>query len=168
MDTEKRRNRICEILSSSSGPVSASSMASELHCSRQIIVGDIAILRASGHDIISTPRGYTIGSSSFPFIGIIACSHTKNRLLEELYTIVDYGGTVIDVTVEHAVYGQLQGMLNVSSRYDADRFMQTAEEEGSKPLSSLTGGIHLHHIGCKDKSTFEIIKDKLSEKGIAL
>jgi transcriptional regulator of NAD metabolism len=171
MDTEKRRNSICRMLAAASDPISASSMAEKLSVSRQIIVGDIAILRASGHDIIATPRGYVTGSehgSEFPYTGVAACRHGRDRLLEELYAIVDLGGTVIDVTVDHAVYGQLCGMLNVASRYDADEFVRILDSEEAQPLYTLTGGIHFHRIGCRSKKIFEAIMKELTDRGIAL
>ena len=60
MQREKRKDNIIQKLQSTDSPVSASSLAKEFGVSRQIIVGDIAILRAEGHDISSTPRGYVL------------------------------------------------------------------------------------------------------------
>lgn len=170
MDAKQRRKEIIKALKGSDMPISASSLAGQLSVSRQIIVGDVAILRASGINIISTPRGYQYhdaDESTFPYEGLIACRHTPDQLQDELYTIVDYGGTAINVSIEHPLYGQLSGALNISSRYDADLFLkQVREEENAKPLSLLTNGIHLHQIGCKDQMTFARIKEILMEKGI--
>lgn len=172
MDSKQRRKEITEKLKGSDVPISASSLASQLSVSRQIIVGDVALLRASGVDIVSTPRGYQyqdMDENSFPYEGLIACRHTPQQLQEELYTIVDYGGTAINVLIEHPLYGQLSGALNISSRYDADLFLDQVQSEGNaKPLSLLTNGIHLHKIGCRDQETFERIKDALAEKGLIL
>ncbi len=171
----ERRERIIEILKGADEPVSASSLAAEFDVSRQIIVGDIALLRAANNDITATPRGYVINTDGaddgreHEFCGTIACRHTSEQLEEELYTIVDFGGTVIDVTIEHALYGQLSGNLNLSSRYDVDQFIRkTNEEKNSLPLSLLTGGIHLHRIGCGSAKQFELIKNSLRAKGILL
>ncbi|MCQ4638504.1 transcription repressor NadR [Anaerovorax odorimutans] len=169
MDAKKRRSQILSMLKKSDTPVSASSLAENLSVSRQIIVGDVAILRASGACITATPRGYVYEeeSSGFPYEGLLACRHTPAQLQEELYTIVDFGGFVIDVTIEHPLYGQLSGPLNIGSRYDVDLFIEKVEAaENAKPLSVLTGGIHLHRIGCKDKSVFSLIRDQLDERGI--
>ena len=168
----KRREYIRKALMESSAPITASRFADELDVSRQIIVGDVAILRASGLDILATPRGYIATSEkerTYPYTGMIACRHEADQLREELYTIVDYGATVIDVTIEHAIYGELSGKLDLSSRYDVDLFMDKVEKEkNSAPISTLTEGVHLHRIGCRDIETFDRIKSKLLEKGIAV
>ncbi|MEG0157382.1 MAG: transcription repressor NadR, partial [Anaerovoracaceae bacterium] len=158
MNTELRRETILDLLSSATAPISASALAKELSVSRQVIVGDVALLRATGSPIVATPKGYLLElqKNAFPYIGVLACKHDMAGLKTELYLVVDYGGTIIDVTVDHVIYGQLSGMLNISSRYDADIFIEKVSAEGSKPLSNLTEGIHLHRIGCKDRQTFDI------------
>lgn len=172
MDATQRRRKILKTLESSETPVSASSLADQLSVSRQIIVGDVAILRASGAHILATPRGYVYeieAPSSFPYEGLLACRHAPEQLKDELYTIVDFGGFVIDVIIEHTLYGQLSGLLNIGSRYDADLFLHKVEEaENAKPLSLLTGGIHLHRIGCKSEETFQLIRQKLDALGIII
>ena len=151
-------------------PLTASNFAKELSVSRQIIVSDVAILRASGLDILATPKGYIIEASedkpAFPFTGMLACRHTANQLRDALYTIVDFGATVIDVVIEHAIYGEIACSLALSSRYDVDQFVEKVEhEKNAAPISSLTDGVHLHRIGCKDKATFDRIKEALNTKG---
>ncbi|MBK5253316.1 MAG: transcription repressor NadR [Peptostreptococcaceae bacterium] len=171
MKSEERRNEILDQLKKTTSPVSAGKLAEIFNVSRQVIVGDIALLRAASIKILATPKGYVINpgnSNDDSCIYVIACKHDADHTLEELYTIVDYGGEVIDVIVEHPIYGQLTGYLNVSSRYDADQFVKNIEEQNTKPLSDLTDGIHLHNIKCKDKSNFELIKKMLCEKGYLL
>ena len=169
----RRCEKILEILGDETGPVTATTLAEEMGVSRQVIVGDVALLRASGYEITATSRGYTFSGSSpeadFAYIGTVACQHDFHQMKEELYTIVDFGGTVIDVAVEHAVYGELSGVLNISSRFEVDEFMRLVqEEENSAPICSLTGGIHIHRIGCKSRENFDRINDELVKKGIAL
>ena len=166
----KRGAYILTALKQSDAPLTASSLAERLSVSRQIIVSDVAILRASGEDIIATPKGYILGTPAedFPFTGMIVCRHSQEQLADELYTIVDLGGTVIDVTIEHAIYGELSGTLDLASRYDVDVFLaKVQEEESAMPISTLTGGIHLHRIGCKDRLCFDRIRARLMELGIA-
>lgn len=170
MNTQQRRKNILIKLAGAEAPISASSFANQFSVTRQVIVGDIALLRASGHNIAATPRGYILEAkeTSHPFVGIIACKHSADQLPEELYTVVDFGGTIIDVTIEHSTYGQLSGMLNISSRYEADLFIESVSGESDKPLSSISGGIHLHKIGCKNEEIFLLIKEELSKKKILL
>ena len=102
LNAKARRKEILNTLRGSDVPVSASSLAQQLAVSRQIIVGDVALLRASGEKIASTPRGYIFedpSSAAFPFEGLIACCHAPEQLQEELYTIVDFGGYVINVMI---------------------------------------------------------------------
>lgn len=169
MDAKKRRNEILDRLKQADTPISASFLAQQLSVSRQIIVGDVAILRAAGAHISATPRGYIFDdkTGAFPYEGLLACRHTPEQLQDELYAIVDYGGFIIDVTIEHPIYGQLSGPLNLGSRYDVDLFLEKIRNaENARPLSVLTDGVHLHRIGCKDEKTFQLIKKVLSQKGI--
>lgn len=170
MNTHDRRKQILISLAAAEAPISASSFAKQLSVTRQVIVGDVALLRASGHNIAATPRGYVLEAEekSYPYVGIVACKHTAQELADELYTIVDFGGTVIDVTIEHSIYGQLSGLLNISSRYEVDLFVNSVSGESDKPLSSISGGIHLHKIGCKDEEIFTMIKEELDKKGFLL
>ena len=159
-----RRDRIVEEIRKSGKPLSASALAAMLHVSRQIIVGDVALLRARGIGIIATPRGYVREEQTHPCEKKIAVMHGRERLQEELYTIVDYGCTVVDVIVEHPLYGELVGQLHLSSRYDVDRFLDSIRE--SEPLSQLTHGVHLHTIRYPDEEAFAKMKEALREKGI--
>ncbi len=124
MTSLQRREAIVASLQNSATPVSASKLARELGVSRQIVVGDVALLRASGTPVLATPRGYMLQTASNANRLTVACRHTQDSLLDELYTIVDCGCGVLDVIVEHPVYGQLSGQLQIFSRYDADLFWQ--------------------------------------------
>ena len=52
-----RRQDVFELLKSSERPVSAADMAQKFGVTRQVIVADIALLRASDIDIVSTIGG---------------------------------------------------------------------------------------------------------------
>lgn len=168
MDSNTRREHILETIQKSTKPISASSLAKLFHVSRQIIVGDIALLRAGGNEIIATPRGYVmdIHSKSSGIIRTIAVVHHQDQLEDELYAIIDCGGIVEDVIVEHALYGQLCGKLHLTSRFDVDEFMKQIQSSNASPLSSLTNGLHLHTIQCKDEEVFNRITNTLKEKGL--
>lgn len=173
MNTAQRREAILSHLKNQSGPVSASRLAGLMGVSRQIIVSDVSLLRASGANISATPRGYVLDQgegpkSGLPFEGVLACKHAHDQLQEELYTIVDFGGQVLDVTIEHALYGQLSAPLPLSSRYDVDLFVEKVQEQKDLPLSCLTDGLHLHRIGCQSEQAFERIKQALDAKHLLL
>ena len=148
----QRREQILQVLREQQGPVSASTLARRFSVSRQIVVGDIALLRASNVDILATPRGYLLQKKEEP-VGIqftVACCHSQDDMKKEMYTVVDLGGELIDVVIEHPVYGQLVGSLKAASRFDVDVFLDKMERHKAEPLCRLTGGVHLHTIRCQD------------------
>ena len=148
MDAQERRQAIAHKLERAEGPVSASTLAREFSVSRQIIVGDVALLRAGGLDIAATPRGYVMPAQSAGLVRTLACRHRGDQMEAELNAVVDQGCTVVDVIVEHPIYGQLTGPLRLSNRYEVGQFIQRCREESAAPLSLLTEGIHLHTISC--------------------
>ena len=169
MTAEERREGVWKALARSSQPVSASALAKEFGVSRQIIVGDVALLRAAGAAIDATPRGYVILRDSMTgVVKQIACRHSAEEMEAELNVIVDQGCTVIDVIVEHPIYGQLTGPLHLSNRYDVSRFIARSAEEDALPLSNLTEGIHLHTLSCPDEAAFQRVKNVLRELGVLL
>jgi len=167
MNKELRKTQIVEIVSSSKAPVSASSLAKELGVSRQVIVGDVALLRAMGSEIIATARGYIIPEfrDANQYLGKVACRHSSEDTKQELYTIVDLEAVVEDVIVEHDLYGEITGQLNLKCRSDVDIFMERVGTSKDKLLSELTTGLHLHTIACRDKTHFEQTRRALEAAG---
>lgn len=163
-----RRETIIELIKNSDKPISATTLAKYFNVSRQIIVGDIALIRASGTNISATPRGYILDNSNKSNEYVIAVKHTKDQLKDELYTIVDLGGSIIDVSVEHPIYGLLNGQLHLNNRYDVNQFIKRILEENAKPLSCITEGIHTHTIRCHNKDIYNRIIKALDEKEILL
>jgi transcriptional regulator of NAD metabolism len=167
MRSAERRIRIESILNDGGEPISATSLASLFHVSRQVIVGDIALMRASGLQIQATPRGYLLAKPQKQgYAGTIACRHSKEDTITELYTIIDQGGSILDVIVDHPIYGQLTAQLQIHSRYEADDFIRKLEHEHTEPLSRVTNGIHLHTVLCPDEEAFQRILDALDREGI--
>lgn len=167
MDAEKRRKSIIKILQNKEQPVSAVSLAEHFGVSRQIIVGDIALLRAGGDEILAAPRGYLLKKEQENMIRRkIACCHPADKMKDELYAIVDQGCTAADVIVEHPIYGQLTGELMLKSRYDVDQFIERCSRYKAQPLSQLTEGLHLHTVLSPDEASFLRVKDSLSKMGI--
>ena len=163
-----RRTEIMNILQTAEKPISAGTLATRFHVSRQVIVTDIALLRASGADILATPRGYAIPPASRGLIRPIVCRHSGDDMKSELYAIVDQGCTVLDVIVEHPIYGQLAGELQLSSRYDVEQFLNRLYESDAHPLSDLTGGVHLHTLSCPDENAWNRVRDALRDLRILL
>ena len=162
MTASERRQQIARLLSASQAPISATTLSQELGVSRQIIVGDIALLRAAGQEITATARGYVIPAQN-GLLRRIACIHSAEATRDELDAMVDCGCTVVDVIVEHPVYGQLTAPLHLSSRLDVDQFMKRMD--GAAPLSQLTGGVHLHTLSCPDETAYEHLLQLLRQRG---
>ncbi|NLT57793.1 MAG: transcription repressor NadR [Clostridiales bacterium] len=168
MDAQARRQAVSRQLAEAAGPVSAAALAKAFSVSRQVIVGDIALLRAGGMDIASTPRGYVLPRETAGLIRMLACRHQADQMEAELNAIVDQGCTVVDVIVEHPIYGQLTGLLQLSNRYDVGKFVERCRRHSAAPLSQLTEGIHLHTVLCSDQGAYDRVRAALETLGILL
>ena len=168
MTGENRRQEILNALSRADGAMNATKLAECFGVTRQIIVADVALLRAAGYPIRAEHRGYVLGKADGDIIKKIVCRHTKEGVLDEFFAIVDNGGKVLSVQVEHSIYGVISADMSIASRYDAEEFVREVSERGATQLSDLTGGIHIHAISVKDEAAFERICKKLSELGILI
>ena len=169
MNSDERRLKIKKILKASKAAVSATALARQLGVSRQRIAGDVALLRAAGCDIDATARGYVMRADEARSIKRryqVVCQHSRKETEEELTIMVDNGCRVIDVMIDHPVYGQLTGSLDISSRYDIKKFMQKTTEHEAHSLSELTDGVHIHTIEYPDKATLERTLKELKEAGL--
>ena len=166
MTAEKRRAAIMVQLTAADQPISATALAKTFGVSRQIVVGDVALLRAGGAEIAATPRGYVLSREQPGLMRRLACCHSSSGMEQELNIMVDHGCTVLDVVVEHPVYGQLTGALQLKSRYDVEQFIRRSAK--TKPLSLLTEGIHLHTLLCPDEESFLRVQRALGEAGYLL
>ena len=168
MNAKERRLAILEELKKAKAPVSATVLAKKFHVSRQIVVGDVALLRASGEAVLSTPRGYLLDQGRQGFVRAVVCRHDASGMERELNIMVDHGCTVLDVMVEHPVYGQLSGQLLLSNRYDVTEFIRKVAEYDAKPLSTITEGVHIHTLNCPDEAAFERVRAALAAEGFLL
>lgn len=165
MTAAQRRSAIYEQLTRADTPISATALAQRFSVTRQVVVGDIALLRAEGHRITATPRGYMIPSET-GLLRTIACHHSGADTQKELFAMVDCGCTVLDVIVEHPVYGQLTAPLALSSRYDVEQFVQRMADSHAQPISALTDGVHLHTLSCPSEDAFAHLKATLQSMGM--
>lgn len=166
---EERRRGIVGMLRRAGSPVVGSDLAKRLDVSRQVIVQDIALLRARGRKILATPRGYLMLDDGPRVNASVACRHTTyGEMEDELATIVGLGGTVMDVVVEHPLYGEIRGLLMLRTQDDVLGFLARLKESGAEPLSRLTKGVHLHTVGASDEATLQKVTDALRQKGYLL
>lgn len=166
MKGEERRNKILQKLKNTQRPIKGGELSEEYCVSRQVIVQDIALLRAEGSEIIATPQGYILlGPNNGSVKRVIAVKHNEKELEDELKTIINMGGKVLDVTIEHKIYGELTGKLQLKSLFDVEEFMKKIANEGAMPLSQLTQGVHIHTIEAESNEIMVRIINALKQKG---
>jgi len=165
----RRRRRIVAWMRTHGGPIPGGELAKVFRVSRQSLVQDVAILRASGEDIVSTPRGYRLPEGAGRgYRAVLACRHAPERTEEELQILVDHGVKILDVIVEHPLYGELRGSLEIESRADLEDFLAHVSASHALLLSSLTGGVHLHTIEASRPEMISRAKAKLRARGFLL
>ncbi|MDE7310402.1 MAG: transcription repressor NadR [Eubacterium sp.] len=166
MNGEQRRNELLSLLTDSRTPISGAVLAQKLQVSRQVIVQDIALLRANGADILSASRGYLMLHPKQEARRVFKVVHTDAQTEEELTMIVDLGGIVRDVFIYHRVYGIVCGEMKIRSRRDIQDFMEKIRTGKSSLLKNVTSGYHYHTIAAEDTQTLDAIWQKLAEKGM--
>ena len=166
---DKRRRRIVEWMRHQGVSIRGGELARRFHVSRQCLVQDVAILRASGEQIVATPRGYRLPEGfPHPHRAIIACGHAPERTEEELQILVDHGVKILDVIVEHPLYGELRGSLMLESRADVQDFLAQMRASHATLLSSLTSGVHLHTVEASRPEMISRAKGRLRARGFLL
>ena len=164
MKAEERRKNIIGMLMASKAPISGSRLSAELGVSRQIIVQDISIIKASGYDILSTHTGYVMQES--PLVErVFKVHHTAEQTEEELSCIVELGGTVVDVFVWHKVYGKISADLNIFSQHGIAQFLQGIQSGRSTELMHITDGYHYHTVRADNEHTLDAIEGELRGRG---
>ena len=165
MSGEERRGKIIQALKNSDKAVSATTLAKEFDVSRQVIVQDVALLRANGKNIFSTNRGYLIQEDE-ETTRVFKVQHEDDKVEKELTTIVDLGGTVEDVFVYHKVYGVLRAEMNIKSRMDIRNYMEEIRSGKSSLLKNVTSGYHYHTVRAERVEILDMIQEELQKKGL--
>ncbi len=169
MEGKKRREKLIELLTLSKEPMSGSELAKTLGVSRQIIVQDIALLRATNKNILSTNKGYLLFvQEPQKFNRCFLVKHTTEQIEEELCVIVDNGGKVLDVIVMHDIYGQIEADLLINNRQDVYDFVKKVQEKKTTPLKELTDGVHLHTVEADSEEILDRIEKELKERNFLL
>lgn len=163
---EARREQLLQMLRDSTAPISGSALARSLGVSRQVIVQDIALLRAVNKDILATTKGYVLYSQQTEACHrIYWANHSDDAIADELNTIVDNGGKVLDVIIEHEIYGQITANLILENRRDVAEFCDRLKHSNAKPLNIIAGGTHYHTVEARSEVMLDNIECALREKG---
>lgn len=163
MNAVDRRKEIIKIITASEEPLSGGALSAHLGVSRQVIVQDVALLKAQGYDIVSTNRGYILQNDN-ACSRVLKVHHTNEQTEEELNCIVDLGGIVEDVFVWHKVYGKIEAKLNISSRRNVKQCIEGLISGKSKALLNVTSGYHYHTIKADNEEILDLIEKELEER----
>ena len=165
MTGAERRKMILNLMKESSKPLSGGALGAATGVSRQVVVQDIALLRSEGYSILATARGYLLDSPAETKISrLFKVLHDESRTEEELQLIVDLGGCVEDVMVNHKVYGKVSAPLNIKNRRDVQAFLKNLESGKSTPLLKVTSGYHFHRVSADEAVILDEIEDALRQK----
>ena len=168
MTGDERRNKILNKLMQSERPMSGSALAKAFHVSRQVIVQDIALMRAERHDITSTNKGYIYRNPMTDHAcpkRVFHVKHDTDQVLEEFSTITELGGSILDVAVEHELYGQIRVDLLIESTQDARDFAHRLVTCQDNPLKLLTDDCHYHTVSAPSEKLLDLIEAELKDKG---
>jgi len=163
MNSIERRDNIINLLLESNEPIKGNIIAQKYSVTRQVIVKDIAILRAKGKNIIATPDGYIINKNENKVKAIIAVIHNEEEMFDEMSIVIKYGGTIEDVIVEHPLYGEITAMLMIKNYNELNKFVQKYQEQRARLLSVLTNGVHLHTISAENEDDINLIISELKK-----
>lgn len=164
MTGQERRDAMIEMIRNSEKPVSGTALAKEFAVSRQVIVQDIALIRAAGYEVLSTHRGYLLGQKN-SVTRIFKVSHTDEEIADELNLIVDLGGKVQDVQVNHKVYGRMKADLGIHSRKQVQDFVEEIRSGKSSPLKNITSNYHYHTVEADSEEVLDLIGKELNKRG---
>ena len=165
--TLNRKQELLALLKQSKEAINGQSLAEQFGVTRQIIVQDIALLRADGAQIISTNRGYIYKNSDDNSYAhrLFKVNHTVNEMEEELLAIVDNGGRIKNIMIDHPVYGEIQTLLKLTCRRDVRHFLKQATSSDFRPLSELTNGVHFHLVEADSQQDLDHIEEALHHLG---
>ncbi len=164
---EVRQEQLIQLLTEVEGPTRGEDLAQQLGVTRQVVVHDIALMRARGVPVVATPRGYYLDRRPDDRLrAVLAVRHPFDRTGPELYTLVDHGVWVLNVMVEHPVYGELTGTLHIGSRLDVDQFLAQVDREHAHLLSDLTDGYHMHLVEFADRQQLDRAVSALGSCGV--
>ena len=168
MTGEQRRTEIRQMLQQTQQPLTGTALARELHVSRQVIVQDIALMRAEHLPILSTNKGYLLrpeaDRASQPK-RVFFVRHTTEQVMEEFMTVIDLGGRILDVSVEHELYGPIRADLLIENAQDAAEFIERLAACRDNPLKVLTDDCHYHTVTAPSEKLLDLIEAELKARG---
>lgn len=171
IEGKERRRKILEWLKETQTPISGAELAKTFGVSRQVIVQDIALLRANNREILSTNKGYLMFHAPTKNVQaqtVVMVKHSSEEIFDEFSAILELGGRILDVSVDHDYYGQIQIDLVINDLNDAREFVKKMKGSHSQPLKCLTGDVHYHTISAASEKVLQLIRTELKNRGYLL
>ena len=168
MTGEQRRMKIRQLLLDARLPMTGTALAKQLHVSRQVIVQDIALMRAEHLPILSTNKGYLLRSDGVRVQQpkrVFFVRHSTEQVLDEFMTVIDLGGRILDVAVEHELYGPIRADLLIENAQDAAEFVERLKSCRDNPLKVLTDDCHFHTVTAPSEKLLDLIEAELRSRG---
>lgn len=167
MKAEKRRSEILSLLGNADNPIPANVLKERFGVSRQVIVQDVAAIRAEGYDITSTTRGYVLNSKVVA-VRVFKCRHSFEELIKEGEIVIEHGGRIVDIFVNHRVYGRISARLDLNSKIHVEELYRSLVSGASKPLMSVTDGYHYHTVTADSEQALDEIENSLRATGFLI
>ncbi len=167
MKAEKRREEILSLIGNSENPIPANVLKERFNVSRQVIVQDVAVLRAGGYDITATNRGYVL-NTGLRASRVFKCRHTFDQIVDEGVLVIEAGGRIDDIFVNHRVYGRISARLDLLNRTHVEELYRSLVSGASKPLMSVTDGYHYHTVSADGEGVLDDIENKLRKAGFLI
>ncbi len=167
MKAERRREEILSLIGNAEHPLPAGILAEKFNVSRQVIVQDVAILRANGYDITATSRGYVLNTKARAS-RVFKCRHTFEQIVDEGNLIISAGGRIEDISVNHRLYGKISARLDLYNRTHVEELYRSLKSGASKPLMSVTDGYHYHTVTADNEETLDEIENQLRRAGFLI
>lgn len=167
MTGEERRNNILQLLKEHGTPLSGTALAQRFRVSRQVIVQDIALMRAENNAILSTNKGYLLRAEAPATqqpMRVFYVRHDTDQVLDEFMSVIELGGRILDVAVEHELYGQIRVDLLIENVQDAQDFVRKLSHCKDNPLKVLTDDCHYHTVSAPSEKLLDLIELELRKK----
>ena len=171
MTGEMRREQLLQLLKQQGVPLSGTALARQFSVSRQVIVQDIALMRAENNPILSTNKGYiyrTQEQQNTQPKRVFHVKHNTEQVMDEFLTVLELGGKILDVAVEHELYGQIRVDLMIETVQDARDFTERLSTCKDNPLKVLTDDCHYHTVAAPSEKLLDLIQRELEEKGFLI
>lgn len=166
MNGNERRECIRKDLKKSLKAIKGSDLAKKYGVSRQVVVQDIALLRAVGEQIISTADGYIYFSFHMNRPKrVFNLKHESADIDKELTAILENGGSLLNVFINHPIYGDIVADMIIENEEQKREYIEKCENVDFTPLMALTDNVHFHTVEANSEGELNDIEEALTKLG---